>query len=143
MNIVINSIKQESTCDGPGLRLVLFLQGCNVRCPGCHNKASWDINKGHIVDIDCLVEELRKKSINKKITISGGEPLMQQEALIVLLNKIQDFDIALYTSYEETEVSSELKGLVSHLKTGKFIISKKTTVKPFVGSTNQEFRRIK
>ena len=80
MKIVINSIMNNpSLCDGYGYRTVLFLQGCNLRCKGCQNPSTWDITKGTQVEIKELAAELRERCINKKLTISGGEPLLQTE----------------------------------------------------------------
>lgn len=97
------------------------------------------------VDIDELVNELTKKVFNKKITISGGEPLMQKECLIELVTKLNDlgFDIALYTGHQKEDVPSILLDKVKYLKTGNFIQELKTTVKPFVGSENQVFEEVK
>ena len=78
----INSIMNNpSLCDGYGYRTVLFLQGCNLRCPGCQNPSTWDINKGSLIDVKELAQQLREKCLNKKLTISGGEPLLQTDAL--------------------------------------------------------------
>lgn len=142
----INSIRyNNSVVDGPGIRTVLFMQGCDLHCKGCQNRSTWDIEKGKKVDIDELVNELNKKVFNKKITISGGEPLMQKEALIELVTKLNDlgFDIALYTGYQKEDVPSILLDKVKYLKTGNFIQELKTTVKPFVGSENQVFEEVK
>ena len=142
----INSIRyNNSVVDGPGIRTVLFMQGCDIRCKGCQNKSTWDINKGKEIDIDDLVNELNKKVFNKKITISGGEPLMQIEALIELVNKLNylGFDIALYTGHQKEDVPSILVEKVNYLKTGNYIEELKTTVKPFVGSENQVFEEVK
>ena len=142
MFVRINSIKyNNSVVDGPGIRTVLFMQGCDLHCKGCQNKSTWDINKGKEIDIDDLVNELDKKVFNKKITISGGEPLMQIEALIELVNKLNDlgFDIALYTGHQKEDVPSNIVEKVNYLKTGNFIEELKTNVKPFVGSSNQVF----
>lgn len=142
----INSIRyNNSVVDGPGIRTVLFMQGCDLHCKGCQNKSTWDIEKGKKVDIDELVNELNKKVFNKKITISGGEPLMQKEALIELVTKLNDlgFDIALYTGHQKKDVPSILLDKVKYLKTGNFIQELKTTVKPFVGSENQVFEEVK
>ncbi|MDY4051972.1 MAG: 4Fe-4S single cluster domain-containing protein [Bacilli bacterium] len=142
----INSIRyNNSVVDGPGIRTVLFMQGCDLHCKGCQNRSTWDIEKGKKVDIDELVNELTKKVFNKKITISGGEPLMQKESLIELVTKLNDlgFDIALYTGHQKKDVPSILLDKVKYLKTGNFIQELKTTVKPFVGSENQVFEEVK
>ena len=91
-----------------------------------------------------MVNELKKKVFNKKITISGGEPLMQEEALIELVTKLNDlnFDIALYTGHTRDEVPSEIISKLKYLKTGNFIQELKTTIKPFVGSENQIFEEV-
>lgn len=146
MLISINSIKyNNSVVDGPGIRTVLFMQGCDLCCKGCQNMSTWDITKGNYIDIDELVDELNKKVFNKKITISGGEPLMQKEALIELVIKLNDlgFDIALYTGHQKNDVPDILKENIRYLKTGNFIQELKTTIKPFVGSKNQIFEEIK
>lgn len=146
MFIRINSIRyNNSVVDGPGIRTVLFMQGCDIHCKGCQNKSTWNINKGKKIEIDDLVNELNKKVFNKKITISGGEPLMQKEALIVLVTKLNDlkFDIALYTGHQREDVPSILVEKIKYLKSGNFVQKLKTTIKPFVGSENQIFEEIK
>ena len=146
MNIVINSIKyNNSHVDGPGIRTVLFMQGCDIHCKGCHNRSSWDINKGTVISIDDLIKELNMKVFNKKITISGGEPLFQEKALEELVDKLYklEFDIALYTGHEKEDVKESIIKKIKYLKTGSFIESLKTTIKPFVGSENQIFEEVK
>ncbi len=146
MFIRINSIRyNNSVVDGPGIRTVLFMQGCDIHCKGCQNKSTWNINKGKKIEIDDLVNELNKKVFNKKITISGGEPLMQKEALIELVTKLSDlkFDIALYTGHQREDVPSILVEKIKYLKSGNFVQKLKTTIKPFVGSENQIFEEIK
>ena len=73
--ICINSImKNPSLCDGTGYRTVLFLQGCDLHCKGCHNKETWDIAKWTRITVAELAETLRKSCFRKELTISGGEP---------------------------------------------------------------------
>ena len=83
MNIEIAGFRQESTSDGPGVRGVLFLQGCSRKCAGCHNISTHKKGLGKTMTIDELIMMLeeRFKFQKKKITISGGEPLDQPEAL--------------------------------------------------------------
>jgi anaerobic ribonucleoside-triphosphate reductase activating protein len=142
--IFLNSIKfNRSLVDGPGVRTIVFFQGCDLRCKGCHNKSAWDITKGTEVSVDDLVTLLKREVINKKVTISGGEPLMQKEGLVELAKKLNGFDIAVYTGHEISDVPKELLDNIKYIKTGSFKEELKTTTKPYVGSTNQEFRRVK
>lgn len=144
MKIVINSIyANRSLVDGPGIRTVLFLQGCNLHCEGCQNKETWDITKGNVKEVVDLAKELRDISINKKLTISGGEPLMQVNAVRELINLLPDFDIALYTGHQREDVPDDIINGLTYLKTGPFVEKLKSTVVPFVGSTNQKFERVK
>lgn len=143
MKIVINSIMNNpSLCDGYGYRTVLFLQGCNLRCKGCQNPSTWDITKGAQVEIKELAAELRERCINKKLTISGGEPLLQTEALILLLEELKDFDLCLYTGHELSEVPQEVLQYLKYIKVGPFKLNLRTSMKPFVGSKNQEFLEV-
>lgn len=144
MVVYINSIKfNRSLVDGPGVRTVVFFQGCDLRCKGCQNPSTWEMKNGTEMTTDELVSILKKEVINKKVTFSGGEPLMQVEALIDIVKKLSDFDIAVYTGHEFDEVPQELLDNITYIKTGSFKEELKSTVSPFVGSTNQEFRRVK
>ena len=75
----VNSIQSLGTVDGPGVRFVAFLQGCNLRCSCCHNPDTWDCSGG----TEYTPEEIVKKALRCKeyfgseggITLSGGEPL--------------------------------------------------------------------
>lgn len=78
----IHSIETCGTLDGPGIRYVIFFQGCPLRCQYCHNPDTWKFDEGKEVTVDELMEEILKyKSFMKfsggGITVSGGEPLMQ------------------------------------------------------------------
>lgn len=144
MVVYINSIKfNRSLVDGPGVRTVVFFQGCDLRCKGCQNPSTWEMKNGTEMTTDELVAVLNKEVVNKKVTFSGGEPLMQVEALIDIVKKLSDFDIAVYTGHEFDEVPQELLDNITYIKTGSFKEELKSTVSPFVGSTNQEFRRVK
>ena len=144
VKVYINSIKfNRSLVDGPGVRTVVFFQGCDLRCKGCQNKSTWNIKSGTEVEVAELATLLQKEVCNKKITFSGGEPLMQAEALLDLVKLLDGFDIAVYTGHELSDVPQELLDHINYIKTGSFKEELKTTIKPFVGSTNQEFRRLR
>lgn len=139
----INSIMENpSLCDGIGYRAVIFLQGCNLRCKGCHNKSTWDIGKGTLIDVIELANILKGKCFNKKLTITGGEPLLQVEALRDLLEELKDFDLCLYTGYELKDVPEDILSYLKYIKYGPFVEELKTTIQPFVGSSNQVFMEV-
>ena len=79
----INSIQSLGTLDGPGIRYVIFFQGCNLRCGCCHNPDTWNINEGKIISAEELINNAKRyKEYFKNsggITISGGDPLLQSE----------------------------------------------------------------
>lgn len=87
----IHSIESFGSVDGPGIRFVVFLQGCRMRCQFCHNPDTWDMNGGETKTADELLSQaLRYKSYWKKeggITVSGGEPLLQIDFLIEFFKK--------------------------------------------------------
>lgn len=141
--LYVNSImRNPSLCDGIGYRTVLFLQGCDLHCKGCQNPSTWDITKGKIIDVKELSRTLRSRCFNKELTITGGEPLMQKEALLDLLKELKDFDLCLYTGHELNEVPQEILNYLKYIKVGPFVQKLKTTTKPFVGSKNQEFWKV-
>ena len=91
----IHSVESCGTVDGPGLRFVIFLQGCPLRCLYCHNPDSWDSSKGEERTVEEMVKEVLKyKSYIRfskgGVTISGGEPLVQKEFVIALLTRLKE-----------------------------------------------------
>ena len=86
----IHSIETFGTVDGPGIRYVIFLQGCPLRCAYCHNPDTWQVGVGEEKDTDELVEDILKYTrYIEGITVSGGEPLMQIDFLIDLFEKVK------------------------------------------------------
>ena len=143
--IRINSIDDRgSICDGPGIRTVLFLQGCIRHCPNCHNPSTWDVTAGTAMEERELAELLAERSVTGRITISGGEPLLQKEALMELLKELKErgLEIALYTGYELDEIPESILSQLDYIKVGSYVDSLRTTVAPYVGSTNQKFIKL-
>ena len=89
----VHSIESFGTVDGPGIRFVLFLQGCNLQCKYCHNRDTWDIHGGEFKSLDEIFEKIMryKNYISPKggVTVTGGEPLLQQDFLIELFKKLK------------------------------------------------------
>lgn len=138
--LYVNSIaEKESLIDGPGLRTVVFFQGCTRACKDCHNPMTWPLATGERYSVKELAEILKKKAKNKKITFSGGEPLLQVKAITELAKELKEYDLCMYTGMSVTDVPDELKGLLHYLKVGSFQRDSRTTVTPYIGSTNQLF----
>ena len=144
--IYINTIVfNKSLVDGPGVRTLVFFQGCDIHCPFCQNKSTWDIKKGKEISVDELFKIINEESFNKKITITGGEPLLQKEGLLKLVEQLDEngFDVALYTGHRKEEVPEEIIKHLTYLKYGPFQQEQKTTIKPYVGSNNQIFEKLR
>jgi anaerobic ribonucleoside-triphosphate reductase activating protein len=140
MQIKINSMDfNGSLVNGPGVRSLLFMQGCSRHCAECHNPSTWDMEQGVTYEIPQLVELMRDKCVNRKLTITGGEPLEQPKALEELLKELEGFDICLYTSYDLDEVPPSILRYLHYIKTGRYIASQRTTTSPYIGSKNQQF----
>ncbi len=79
----IHSFQSMGTVDGPGVRSVVFMQGCSLRCPYCHNPDTWDLSGGTETDAQTLFRKIQKYKPyfgeTGGVTVSGGEPLLQAE----------------------------------------------------------------
>ena len=145
-DIYLNCIRYDySISDGPGLRTLIFMQGCDLRCPFCQNEKIWDKKGGYKWSIKILINELKKNSITKKVTITGGEPLFQLKALETLVDELykEQFNIVLYTGHRKEDVPKDILSKINYLKYGPFIYSKRTSTIPFVGSSNQVFEKLR
>lgn len=142
----VAAITHDSVTEGPGLRTVIWLQGCNKKCLGCHNPETWDYNSG----INYSVEELQKEidSCNQAITFCGGEPLDQATDLIKVLSKyhgnVNGKEIWCYTGYTFEELiknkNSDMWKLLPYLDVlveGRFELENKSDSCLYRGSTNQ------
>lgn len=94
----IHSIETFGTVDGPGIRYILFFQGCPLRCKYCHNRDTWDIKSGKEYTVDEIITDALKYTSFMKfsgggITASGGESTLQPEFLSELFKKAKENDI--------------------------------------------------
>ena len=92
----IHSLESFGTVDGPGVRYVVFVQGCPMRCAYCHNPDTWEMNGGTVMEASYIIEQYeRNKSFYKGggITVTGGEPLMQIDFLLELFTLAKEKEI--------------------------------------------------
>ncbi|MEO0644910.1 MAG: pyruvate formate-lyase-activating protein [Cyanobacteria bacterium J06650_10] len=94
----IHSIETCGTVDGPGIRFVIFTQGCLLRCQYCHNPDTRDLTGGRLVTVDELITEIKKyraymRASGGGVTISGGEPLLQPEFVREIFRRAQALGI--------------------------------------------------
>lgn len=96
-NLKVHSYESFGTVDGPGIRYVVFLSGCHLKCKYCQNRDTWDMNNGHLVEVNEIVETILKYENYIKpaggVTISGGEPLLQADSLIELFKILKKHQI--------------------------------------------------
>jgi pyruvate formate lyase activating enzyme len=98
MNGNIHSIETFGTVDGPGIRYVVFTQGCLLRCQFCHNADTWGIGTGKQMSVSEIIDDLKTylpfiESSGGGITVSGGEPLLQIPFLIELFKECKKLGI--------------------------------------------------
>ena len=110
----MHSVETGGMVDGPGIRYVVFLSGCNLRCKYCHNPDTWKLHNGQLLTVGELMRDIKKyqsylKHSGGGVTITGGEPLMQADFLAELLAacKANGLHTALDTSGNSTRNVAE------------------------------------
>lgn len=144
-----SDITRDSIVDGPGLRAVVWAQGCKHNCPGCHNPSTHDMNGGFQVDTVKVAEKLASLKLQKGVTLSGGDPWFQTEAMteIAMSARVLGMNVWSYTGFTVDQLLNpndphynermELLKLVDVLVDGRFEIDKRNTTLLFRGSSNQ------
>ena len=142
------SLVEESIVDGPGMRFVLFTQGCPHRCAGCHNPQTHLLNGGRLYALDWILSLYDKHTACRGITFSGGEPFLQGKPLAKIAKAVHERggDVVTYTGYRLERLQKLAKGddgilaLLGEtdlLIDGPFIQEQRSLEAPFVGSSNQ------
>lgn len=147
-----HNITKDDMLNGDGLRVVLWVSGCEHKCPHCQNPITWDINEGLIFDESAKQEifnELDKDYISG-ITLSGGDPLHAQnrreigDLIKEIKEKYPNKTIWLYTGYEWADIKNlPFIPLIDVIVDGRFIESLKDVNLPWKGSSNQKVIDVK
>ena len=89
----IHSIESFGTVDGPGIRMVVFMQGCPMRCQYCHNPDTWSYDENQKISVDEILKKydgIKEFLKNGGITVTGGEPLSQVDFVTELFKKAKE-----------------------------------------------------
>ena len=152
--IKIAGIIKESIVDGPGIRLVVFTQGCVHNCIGCHNPETHSFSGGYYMKIDEIINMVKRNPLLDGITLSGGDPFVQPKVCANLANKVKEMglNVVTYTGYtfeeiiQEMEINNSWRELLyatDILIDGRFDINKKSLLLKFRGSKNQRIIDVK
>ena len=152
------NIKKHDIANGPGIRVSLFVSGCNHHCKGCFNSEAWDFNYGNDFTDETLNEIITSidKSYIQGLSLLGGEPLeeVNQPYVLKLIqevkNKLPDKTIWLYSGFTYEEIcnmkTTEAKAILKNIDVlvdGKFVIDLYDPALFFRGSSNQRVIDIK
>ena len=143
-------INHESLVDGPGIRVVVFAQGCEKECLYCHNQESWPLDGGKEYSVREVIRLIKKRSPKDKkikgITFSGGEPFLQAGELVqvALEAKRIGWDVVTFTGYTYEELlnnpAPDIQAMLNAtdiLIDGPYIHELRDRDLKFRGSTNQ------
>lgn len=137
-------LQEDSIVDGPGVRMVLWTQGCPHACKGCHNPHTHDENGGFEMDTDQIITAMKQTHLQSGLTLSGGEPFLQSVELLPVIQCAKEMKLNIWAysgfTYEQllaNEAQKELLNKIDVLVDGKFIEAQKDYRLKFKGSRNQ------
>ena len=145
MEVNVHAIEPCSFVNGPGARFVIWVQGCNLACPGCWNPETWSSRPRKMQDVSGLIAQIASLAEGLDgVTFSGGEPFLQAEPLAELAKAVKKMGLNLFifTGFQPEELGSSaqqhLLAQTDWLLAGRFEIAKKVQGVPLLGSANQQ-----
>lgn len=142
MKVYINCVLYPVKTLGPGDRVGIWFQGCDIKCKGCMSKHTWKINNEFLTTTGEVLKEVKESGLNK-VTISGGEPFQQADALKEILKGLKEIgieDVIVYSGMKKEQILKNhkwIKDLCSLLISEPFIESKPSKM-IWKGSENQQ-----
>ncbi len=148
LTLDLAGIVRESIVDGPGIRFVVFCQGCPHNCEGCHNPATHEFGAGRETSVERILAEFDKDPLLDGITLSGGEPFCQPKAMAAIAKGVKERGKTVFAftgfTYEELVKKAEsgdgtqdLLDLCDMIVDGRFVLAERDLSLRFRGSRNQ------
>ena len=146
MKFRIYGTAEDSIVDGPGIRYVVFVQGCPHHCEGCHNPESHAFDGGREATTEEIIAQMKANPLLDGLTLSGGEPMCSPEACAELAAAAHasGLNVWCYTGYTWEKLMADcdparmaLLGQVNVLVDGPFVLAERSLELQFCGSRNQ------
>jgi len=144
------NIQFDSVVDGPGIRTVIWTQGCPHHCPFCHNPETHSFKGGTLVPIDDIIKKITESENQDGVTFSGGDPMMQPVPCTLIAKKCKELGLNVwcYTGFLFEELLDNPERLeflkyIDVLVDGKFDNNLKSYSAKFRGSKNQRIINVK
>lgn len=146
MKFRIYGTAEDSIVDGPGIRYVVFVQGCPHRCAGCHNPESHAFGGGRETTTEEIIAQMKANPLLDGLTLSGGEPMCQPEACAALAEaaRAMGLNVWCYTGFtwealmaEQDPMRMKLLKSVNVLVDGPFVLAERSLELLYRGSRNQ------
>ena len=152
-SVKIAGAKKHSSVNGPGVRYVLFVQGCSHHCPGCQNPETHDISEGVEMEVEEVVSDILATRYLDGLTLSGGDPLFQPEASFEIAKRVKEsgLDIWMYTGWTFEQImdgkagqkAKEVLSFIDVLVDGPYVEALRSEDVIWRGSTNQHLVDVK
>lgn len=154
MELQVSGLIPESYVDGPGIRFTIFVQGCDRRCPGCHNPRTMPHVGGSFYSPEEIISMITKNPLVNGVTFSGGEPFLQARALCELgiILKEKGYHIITFSGYTFDELLAganqengwlDLLNVCDWLVDGPFLLAERSLQLYLRGSRNQRILDLK
>lgn len=144
MKVRIYKILKQTRVEGPKTRYCIWFQGCSKHCKGCWAKATWDFNAGKEYEVEEIIQDIKKTKNIDGITLLGGEPFEQPEALKYICENTKKLELSVicFTGNKIEELHKAHNDILNHIDLlidGEFIEEEKDYSRPWVGSKNQRY----
>jgi anaerobic ribonucleoside-triphosphate reductase activating protein len=145
----VSATLHSSHANGPGVRAVIWVQGCSLGCPGCYNPGTHEHSPRHIVPAEDLADWISSLEGIEGITFSGGEPFEQARGVSEIIRlaraKRPELSVFIFTGYDMDELHSSsdegvarLLGMADMLSSGRYVAASRDSSLLWRGSSNQE-----